>query len=106
MAQEEKTDISFEYEADEEEPLIKKKQEPLSPMPKKRQKERSYRVVDPQAKLEKLKQELKAAKPQKKRKLMQESIPMRNTMEELFEQHKLHNQGTRMGEEEKAQEAP
>ena len=37
---------------------------------------------------------------------MQGSIPVRETMENLFEQHKLHNQGARMEKEEKAQEAP
>ena len=78
----------------------------MPPLPKKRQKERYHRVVDPQAKLEKLKQELKAAKPQKKRKLMRGSIPIRDTMEELYEQHRLHNQGARIEEEETAQEAP
>ena len=82
------------------------KQDPMRPLPRKRQKERSHRVVDPQAELEKLKQKLKAIKPQKKRKLMQGSIPMRDTMEGLSKQHKLHNQGARMEEEEKAQEAP
>ena len=78
----------------------------MPPLPKKRKKERSHRVVDPQAELEKLNQELKAARPQKKRKLMQGSIPMRDTMEGLFEQHKLHNQGERLAKEEKVQEAP
>ena len=68
-------------------------------LPKKRQKERSHKVFDLQAEMEKLKQELKATRPQKKRKIMQGSIPMRDTMEQLLEQHKLHNQGARMEEE-------
>ena len=37
---------------------------------------------------------------------MRGSILVRDTMEGFFEQHKLHNQGARMEEEEKAQEAP
>ena len=45
VAQKEK--IPLEYEADEEEPLLKKRQDPVSPPPKKRQKERSHRIVDP-----------------------------------------------------------
>ena len=56
--------------------------------------------MDPQVELEKLQQELKAARPQKKRKLMIGVVPVRDTMEQLFEQHKLHNQGARMEEEE------
>ena len=78
----------------------------MPPLPKKREKERSHRAIDPQSELEKLKQELKATRPQKKRNLMQGSIPVRDTMEQLFEQHKLHNQSTMIEEEEKAQEAP
>ena len=39
-------------------------------LPKKRHKERSHRVVNQQVELKKLKQKLKAARPQKKRKLM------------------------------------
>ena len=62
--------------------------------------------MDKGEELEKLQQELKAARPKKKRKLMQGQVPMRHNMETLFEQHRLHNQGERLIEEEKAQEAP
>ena len=99
MAQEEKKDLPSEFEVDEEEPPLNRKEDPVSPLPRKRQKERSHRVIDPQEVLEKLQQELKEAKSQKKRKLMQGSIPVRDTMEKLFDQHKLHNQGARMEEE-------
>ena len=51
------------FEANEEEPPLKRKEDPMSPLPRKRQKERSHRVIDPQAQLEKLQQELKAARP-------------------------------------------
>ena len=37
---------------------------------------------------------------------MQGAILVRDTMEQLFEQHKLHDQGARMEEEEKVKEAP
>ena len=79
------------FEAKKEDPLIQKKEEIPAKPPKKRKKEKSHRIIDPQEELGRLQQELKAARPQKKRKLMRGSISVHDTREQLYEQHCLHN---------------
>ena len=54
VTQEEKMDLPSEYEANEEEPPLKRKEDLVPPLPRKRQKERSHRVIDTQTELEKL----------------------------------------------------
>ena len=95
MTQEEE-EVPSEFEADEEEPFIKKKEELLAKPLKRRKKEKSHKIVDPQEELGRLQRELKAACPHKKRKLMRGSIPVHDTREQLYEQSHLHNQGKRM----------
>ena len=85
-----------EFEFEEEDPLIQKKEELPAKPPKRRKKHKSHRIVNPKEELGRLQQELKAARPRKKRKLMRGSIPMHDTREQLYEQHRLHNQGARM----------
>ena len=63
--------------------------------------------MDKGKQFEKLKEGLQVARPKKKRKLMWVAIPIgRDNMETLFEQHKLHNQGQKLAEGEKALEVP
>ena len=95
-----------EFEADEEEPLIRKKEEIPAKPPKRRKKGKSHRIADPEEELGRLQQELKVACPQKKRKLMRGTIPVHDTREQIYEQHRLHNQGARMEAQEEAQQAP
>ena len=85
-----------EFKAEKEDPLIRKKAELLAKPPKKRKKEKSHRIINLEEELGRLQQELKAAHPQKKRKLMRGSILVHDTREQLYEQHRLHNQGARM----------
>ena len=61
--------------------------------------------MDKGKEFKKLKEELQAARPKKKRKLVRGFIPIgRDNMETLFEQHKLHTQGQKLHEEDKALE--
>ena len=102
----EEEDVPFEFEEEEEDPLRKKKEQlPAKPM-KKRKKERSHRIVDTKEEPGRLRQELKAACPQKKKNLMRGSLPVHDTQEQLYKQHRLHNQGARMEAQEGAQQAP
>ena len=102
----EEEDLPSKFEEEKEDSLRKKKEElPAKPM-KKRKKERFHRIVDTKEELGRLQQELKASRPQKERKLMRGFLPVHDTQEQLYEQHRLHNQGARMVAQEGAQQAP
>ena len=90
VTQEEKDRVPFEYKEDEEETTLKKKKKDIPfNIPKQRKKERVNQEgavpIDQEEEIEKLQQELKAAHPQKKRKLMRGLIPVKDHMEDLFD---------------------
>ena len=94
-----KDKVPLEYKDDEEE-QPQKEPEPAAKPLKRRYKEKSKRVVDKKEAFERLKKEIKAARPQWKRKPMRGSQPReQDNMETLFEQNKLHNQGENLAKE-------